>query len=1140
MPRKSNKELLPDKVLENFAKQKLDPRFNPQIFSKRGRELIDILRTLTPLAQSVNSGNKEAKSILKILLKQNYSKENIPTQRQYSSAALLSSISNGFVAHQECEESLEGAIQVLNAAYRLDKEEGKRKNVNVRNAISIILSSRRELQYLSSNNRLLMKDVRKLEQRRIMSRINERYRSTRTYGTSRSSLITPEYTPRPGGGLPDPGEPFPVGPGGTLPDPVEPESPDLCADLTDLIIGLFESLSHSWRSNPYENLIKSVEPSCLRFNELPDIIKLNVRDGSKFPAKDVVKLTFEGGPLHDDQIISWDNSTIEVNVLADSTSGGFYIGPILWQPNQPGVIGAVNIDLIRALGFPNTSPLVPFPSDVILNIIYRPKVFVTIDGDSGPNISVEDCTPVRVEWSLLFKKERTGWVPPECVNLLITINGPDNQNIESNNLEGFEDLEAKTSDGEIIVTIIVQVNGIDLHNTISKFNLTRTQTIIISGPDKIISDRSSYLTAKIPCNAPAGGQLLYIISDPRGKIMHPNSVLIPEHYAFVNFEINAIDRRIQKEEVKITITDPNDLISQGHKDLLVCSPTYGLALSGGGAKGCFQAGVYANITRNWEELRIKVVCGVSVGSINSLGIAEDEGLESSIKMEKIWLGLRENTDMFQEEPLARKIKELLADEIEILFDNISSDDIMQFNIVDLIFLGEENYIVPKHQLIKGMTLRGNFTIKLSLKWWQELLLSAFSFGLYGSQVHYGIKGYGEAKKIYSIVSLIQALDDKDDEIIQLLETDSKRSFFTLDPVRIKLKKVLDEQKLNDTSMKVRLGSIDIESGEMVWIDENGNIIHDRNANSVSERRSRASLLDSLIDGAMASSAIPGVFNAVEIEKANGNLHLCVDGGVRDNLPARAAFELGVDTVIGITVGNSDMEFEEVSNITNVISRSLMDIMSNEIGIADREDIYKFNHNKIQILIEPLQTVNETTEIEPGLIRINLAYGYMKAHDVLTAYFKNISDNEITDLENSTESIISLRKEIWKKENYIICKDNPYGRSVKVEHLEDVRNKKIQLLAKLVARFDKWGIESLPVLLGQGRGSSSYIMNWWLDWEDHLDYLKDWYKRFKRVRSPWSRHMVHVIGSASRFRESEPNKPNPPQRFIDEIGRVFRM
>lgn len=68
-----------------------------------------------------------------------------------------------------------------------------------------------------------------------------------------------------------------------------------------------------------------------------------------------------------------------------------------------------------------------------------------------------------------------------------------------------------------------------------------------------------------------------------------------------------------------------------------------IVLSGGGAKGAFQVGVVHELVVN-REVRIDIVAGVSTGSIQALGVAQDDVPE----MLQRWLDIKGNGDIYEE------------------------------------------------------------------------------------------------------------------------------------------------------------------------------------------------------------------------------------------------------------------------------------------------------------------------------------------------------------------------------------------------------------------------------------------------------------------------------------------------------------
>jgi NTE family protein len=71
-----------------------------------------------------------------------------------------------------------------------------------------------------------------------------------------------------------------------------------------------------------------------------------------------------------------------------------------------------------------------------------------------------------------------------------------------------------------------------------------------------------------------------------------------------------------------------------------------IVLSGGGAKGAFQVGVLDELITN-RGVKIDIAVGTSTGSIQALAVAQDD----IPKLLQLWLGLRNNSDIYVKKPL---------------------------------------------------------------------------------------------------------------------------------------------------------------------------------------------------------------------------------------------------------------------------------------------------------------------------------------------------------------------------------------------------------------------------------------------------------------------------------------------------------
>ncbi|MGH8066898.1 MAG: hypothetical protein ACRERE_17005 [Candidatus Entotheonellia bacterium] len=142
----------------------------------------------------------------------------------------------------------------------------------------------------------------------------------------------------------------------------------------------------------------------------------------------------------------------------------------------------------------------------------------------------------------------------------------------------------------------------------------------------------------------------------------------------------------------------------------------------------------------------------------------------------------------------------------------------------------------------------------------------------------------------------------------------------------------------------------------------------------------------------------------------------VDGGVREFLPLRVTTDLGADTVYAISTSPPDVEVatRDYANtrITDIVSRSIVEIMVNEISLDDARGLTPMADAAppLVFMIYPDISIHDITTIDPGLIQINRGYGYMRAADVIAGI------DQGSRRWTLSSDITRLRREIWALEN----------------------------------------------------------------------------------------------------------------------------
>ena len=132
-------------------------------------------------------------------------------------------------------------------------------------------------------------------------------------------------------------------------------------------------------------------------------------------------------------------------------------------------------------------------------------------------------------------------------------------------------------------------------------------------------------------------------------------------------------------------------------------------------------------------------------------------------------------------------------------------------------------------------------------------------------------------------------------------------------------------------------------------------------------------------GALASSAIPGIFQAYKIREEH-----YIDGGVRETVPVKALVQMGATEVTAIVCSPQRMpkagDASHQDFLTNLLG-SLTGITLKEVV---EDDLAGRGTAGVPVtLIIPNFNVHDSGRVDMGLIHISMAYGYMRAADVMT-------------------------------------------------------------------------------------------------------------------------------------------------------------
>ncbi len=282
-----------------------------------------------------------------------------------------------------------------------------------------------------------------------------------------------------------------------------------------------------------------------------------------------------------------------------------------------------------------------------------------------------------------------------------------------------------------------------------------------------------------------------------------------------------------------------------------------------------------------------------------------------------------------------------------------------------------------------------------------------------------------------------------------------KSFFNPSPIAAKLRAMLDHEKVCRSDIRLRIAVVSLETGRLRYITESG--YFSGNSDQPVD----------LIDAVLASSAIPSIFPPVKLHTEN-----YVDAGTREMLPVQAAVDLGATQIYAIACskpGADPAPSFDSSNMMDITSRAIRDIMFDEIQQKEANPPRGWGID--MKLIQPTLDIHGILTVDPGLISIGMAYGYMRAFDVI----EGGSDPEkVENLKRISDEIIMRRLEIWNMEHPASGKQKPGEQASWPDpgYLRDVRKLKRDLKALVDERQQLGGATAIP----------PDVETWWTDKE----------------------------------------------------------
>jgi predicted acylesterase/phospholipase RssA len=206
------------------------------------------------------------------------------------------------------------------------------------------------------------------------------------------------------------------------------------------------------------------------------------------------------------------------------------------------------------------------------------------------------------------------------------------------------------------------------------------------------------------------------------------------------------------------------------------------------------------------------------------------------------------------------------------------------------------------------------------------------------------------------------------------------SLFNIDPIEARMRAQFDPNRAASSGIRLRLIAVSVDTGEVVQITETGQVISNLARAPIVPPGVGSSPAPDPVDGAVASAAMPGIFRSRRIGDHNG-----VDGGVRDVVPVKVAVRnLGCNRVFAIRC-SAPPTIEPLDPgrlFPSVMARSVLELTYDEIADDDVEPFNGWGTGVEVVTIQPSFNLHDPMVVEPGLIRIAIDYGFMRAADMI--------------------------------------------------------------------------------------------------------------------------------------------------------------
>ncbi len=218
-------------------------------------------------------------------------------------------------------------------------------------------------------------------------------------------------------------------------------------------------------------------------------------------------------------------------------------------------------------------------------------------------------------------------------------------------------------------------------------------------------------------------------------------------------------------------------------------------------------------------------------------------------------------------------------------------------------------------------------------------------------------------------------------------------------------RAVDPALIARPGLRLRLAVTALRAGVLRFVSEDGTIVE---SDALTPAPGDSAGPVEVVDGAIASASVPMVFPPHPMADDD-----YVDGGVIEIVPVSAAAALGATRIIAVVAVPLALPRDErdyAAAPAGYIGLRSMGM----IGVAERQ----ISNLKVPLpdgsaltTIDPVVDVVGLFEVEPGLLRINKDYGWLRAADVMAEGDAGIA----AAIAEGTHAIVEARREAWRLE-----------------------------------------------------------------------------------------------------------------------------